>query len=55
VVKNWEFSGSVLNMFNRLAPFDPYTLVVGYSSYNHALHHSGAVRRFFTLGAKYTF
>lgn len=51
--KNWEFTGSVQNLFNRLAPFDPYTY--GGTNYNPSFHQSGAVGRFMTIGLKYTF
>ncbi len=51
--KNWEVTGSVQNLFNRMAPFDPYTY--GGVNYNPAFHQSGAVGRFMTIGVKYTF
>jgi iron complex outermembrane recepter protein len=52
-VKNWEFTASVQNLFNRLPPFNPYTY--GGVNYNPALHQSGAVGTFFTLGVKFAF
>jgi len=52
-LKGWEFDVSVQNLFNRKAPFDPYTY--GGVNYNPAYHQAGAVGRFFTFGAKYTF
>lgn len=51
--KDWEISGSVQNALNKMAPFDPYTY--GGTNYNPAFHQSGAVGRFYTLGAKYSF
>ncbi len=51
--KNWELSGSVLNVFNSMAPLDPYTY--GGANYNPAWHQSGAVGRFFDFGVKYLF
>ena len=53
--KNWEINLSIQNVFDKKAPFDPY-LSIGYGiNYNQAWHQSGAVGRFFTVGAKYTF
>jgi iron complex outermembrane recepter protein len=52
-VKNWEFTASVQNLFNRLPPFNPYTY--GGVNYNPALHQQGAIGTFFALGAKLTF
>ncbi len=55
---NWKASehlevfGSVANVFDRIAPLDPATY--GGVNYN-PLHFSGAIGRYFTLGAKYTF
>ena len=49
---NLEVSGGVQNVFNRVAPLDPYTY--GATSYN-PLDYSGAVGRYFTLGLKYKF
>ena len=39
-------------MFDRIAPLDPTTY--GGVNYN-PLHFSGAIGRYFTVGAKYTF
>lgn len=47
-----ELNASVQNVFDRIAPLDPSTY--GAVNYN-PLHYSGAVGRYFTLGAKYTF
>ena len=46
-----EIFGSIQNVFDRIAPLDPATY--GAVNYN-PLHYSGAIGRFFTLGAKYT-
>ncbi|CAN7540778.1 TonB-dependent receptor [Massilia sp. LjRoot122] len=48
----WEVFGSIQNLFDKLPPLDPLTY--GAVSYN-PLDFSGAVGRFFTLGARYTF
>ncbi len=47
-----ELSASVQNVFDRIAPLDPATY--GAVNYN-PLHYSGAIGRYFTVGAKYTF
>ena len=53
--KNWEINLSIQNVFDKKAPFDPY-LVNSYGiNYNQTWHQSGAIGRFFTIGAKYTF
>lgn len=52
-IKNWEFTASVLNLFNLKAPFNPYTY--GGVNYNPTLHQAGAVGTFFTVGARYTY
>jgi iron complex outermembrane recepter protein len=52
-IKNWEFTASVRNLFNRLPPFNPYTY--GAVNYNPAIHQDGAVGTYFTMGAKFTF
>jgi len=48
----FELNASVQNVFDRIAPLDPTTY--GGVNYN-PLHFSGAVGRYFTVGAKYTF
>jgi iron complex outermembrane recepter protein len=52
--KNWEIFGSVINVFNREAPFDRQA---GYGSYNFNYNYalSGAIGTQFNLGARYTF
>jgi len=52
VTEAFELSASVQNVFDRIAPLDPSTY--GAVNYN-PMHFSGAVGRYFTLGAKYTF
>ncbi|MCC4594383.1 TonB-dependent receptor [Xanthomonas campestris pv. phormiicola] len=52
VTEAFELNASVQNVFDRIAPLDPSTY--GAVNYN-PLHYSGAVGRYFTLGAKYTF
>ena len=52
--KNWKIFGSVINVFNRIAPFDPQA---GYGLYNYNYNYanSGATGTQFNLGASYTF
>ena len=55
VMKNLDINFSVQNLFDRQAPFDPY-LVLSYGvNYNQGWHQSGAVGRFWTVGARYSF
>lgn len=49
---SFEVFGSIQNVTDRVAPLDPLTY--GAVNYN-PLHYSGAIGRYFTLGAKYTF
>lgn len=49
---HWEVFGSVQNVFDKIAPLDPLTY--GAQSYN-PLDYAGAIGRYFTLGARYTF
>jgi iron complex outermembrane receptor protein len=51
--EHMRLSGSVLNLLNKEAPFDPYTY--GGTNYNPAFNQQGAVGRFLTVGLKYTF
>jgi iron complex outermembrane receptor protein len=53
--KNWDINLSIQNLFDRKAPFDPYLAIPYGINYNQAYHQAGAVGRFFTVGAKYTF
>jgi iron complex outermembrane receptor protein len=48
----WEVFGSIQNLFDKVAPLDPLTY--GAQGYN-PLDYQGAVGRFYTLGARYTF
>jgi iron complex outermembrane receptor protein len=48
----WEVFGSIQNLFDKVAPLDPLTF--GAQAYN-PLDYQGAVGRFYTLGARYTF
>ncbi len=50
--ESFELNASVQNLFDRIAPLDPSTY--GAVNYN-PLHFSGAIGRYFTVGAKYTF
>jgi iron complex outermembrane recepter protein len=50
--EDFEIFGSVQNVADRVAPLDPLTY--GAVNYN-PLHSSGAIGRFFTVGARYTF
>ncbi|MCS4234589.1 TonB-dependent receptor [Stenotrophomonas rhizophila] len=52
VTEAFELNASVQNVFDRIAPLDPSTY--GAVNYN-PLHFSGAIGRYFTVGAKYTF
>ena len=52
--KNWEIYGSVINVFNRIAPFD-YTAGYGLYNYNFNYALSGATGTMFNLGVRYTF
>jgi iron complex outermembrane receptor protein len=53
--KNLDINFSIQNLFDRKAPFDPYLVLTYGINYNQTWHQSGAVGRFFTLGAKYSF
>jgi iron complex outermembrane receptor protein len=52
--KNWEIYGSVVNVFNRMAPFNP-AAAYGNINYNYNYAASGATGTVFNLGARYTF
>ena len=51
-MKGLEIYGSIRNLFNRIAPFDP--LSYGQQSFN-PLDYAGGVGRFYTVGLKYRF
>jgi iron complex outermembrane receptor protein len=53
--KNLDINFSVQNLFDKKAPFDPYLVLTYGINYNQTWHQQGAVGRFFTVGAKYTF
>jgi iron complex outermembrane receptor protein len=48
-----RITGSVLNAAHHKAPFDPYTY--GGTNYNPAFNQQGAIGRFITVGARYSF
>jgi iron complex outermembrane receptor protein len=50
--KSLQISGSIQNLFNKVAPLDPYTY--GALSYN-PMDYSGAIGRFFNVGVRYQF
>ena len=52
--KNWQVFGSVINVFNRIAPFNP-AAAYGSINYNYNYAFSGATGTQFNLGARYTF
>jgi iron complex outermembrane receptor protein len=54
-MKNLDINFSVQNLFDKKAPFDPYLAVPYGNNHNQAYHQAGAVGRFFTIGAKYSF
>ena len=52
--RNWQIFGSIINVFNRIAPFNP--AAVGNSvNYNYNYAFSGATGTQFNLGARFTF
>jgi iron complex outermembrane receptor protein len=55
VLKGLDINFSVQNVFDRKAPFDPYLPLTYGINYNQGFHQAGAVGRFFTIGARYTF
>ena len=54
-MKNLDVNFSIQNLFDRKAPFDPYLVIPYGINYNQTWHQSGAVGRFLTVGAKYSF
>ena len=52
--RNWQIFGSVINVFNRIAPFNP-AAGFGFVNYNYNYAFSGATGTQFNLGARYTF
>jgi iron complex outermembrane receptor protein len=52
--RSWQIFGSIINVFNRIAPFNPSAAYGGINySYNYAA--SGGTGTQFNLGARYTF
>ncbi len=52
--RNWQVFGSIINVFNRIAPFNP--AIAGNSvNYNYNYAFSGATGTQFNLGVRYTF
>jgi iron complex outermembrane recepter protein len=54
-IKNLDINFSIQNVFDRKAPIDVYLAIPYGINYNQTWHQAGAVGRFFTLGAKYSF
>jgi iron complex outermembrane receptor protein len=54
-MKNLDINFSILNLFDKKAPFDPYLVLTYGINYNQTWHQAGAVGRFFNIGAKYSF
>lgn len=55
VLKNLDLNFSVQNLLDRKAPFDVYLAIPYGINYNQSWHQAGAVGRYFTVGAKYSF
>ena len=57
ISENLTLRGAILNLFDKEAPYDvgTYGNAGVQTSYNASLHQPGAVGRFFTIGANYTF
>ena len=53
--KNLDINVSIQNVLDRKAPFDPYLAIPYGINYNQTWHQAGAVGRFFTVAAKYSF
>lgn len=54
-MKNLDINFSIQNVMARKPAFDPYLVLTYGINYNQTWQQSGAVGRFFTVGAKYTF
>ncbi len=54
-MKNLDLNFSIQNVFNTKAPFDPYLVLSYGTNYNQTWHQSGAIGRYFTVGARYSF
>lgn len=57
VTPNLTLKASILNLFDRQPPIDvaTYGNANAMTSYNASLHQAGAIGRFFSIGANYTF
>jgi len=55
VSRQLTVNASVLNLFNHAAPLDWTTYGGGSAPYNPSLHQQGAIGRYLTVGASYTF
>jgi len=55
VTKKLTLNASVLNLFNNAAPLDWATYGGGSAPYNPSLHQQGAIGRYVTVGASFTF
>jgi iron complex outermembrane receptor protein len=55
VIKGLDINLSIQNLFNKEAPLDPYLTLTYGINYNQTWHQAGAVGRFYTLGARYSF
>jgi iron complex outermembrane recepter protein len=54
-MKNLDLTFGIQNLLDTKAPFDAYLAIPYGVNYNQTWHQGGAVGRFFTLGAKYSF
>ena len=54
-IKDLDINFSIQNLFDRKAAFDPYLVLTYGINYNQTWQQAGAVGRFFTIGAKYSF
>jgi iron complex outermembrane recepter protein len=52
--RNWQIFGSIINVFDRIAPFNP-AAAYGNTNYNFNYAYSGATGTQFNLGVRYTF
>lgn len=57
LTNQWTLKASILNLFDRQPPIDvaTYGNANAMTSYNASLHQAGAIGRFFSIGANYTF
>lgn len=51
----WEVFGSIINVLNRIAPFNPAVEGAGSYNYNFNYAQAGATGTQFNLGMRYTF